>query len=415
MEQEVGGPAVAAVAGGDTDMSIRLLRTNPRYRNNPTGFSVRRSGLDWIIADASDKAVPGKRFSSESTARSELAKLDGGAVSMAASPAAPPRPAPALPSMRAAGTASRSSPNSDGDVRVAPDVVDALKIEEMIRSGEPRFKTVPGYTWYDYVDKFIAEQYYPKNNYSDMFQKELVTLTPTERARNRRRARKFRADVVFRPQQWSGWPLPPDEWEVSAPDRRITAYRSEAGAWDLLDRMFSLKDPPSVASADVRALKEALRAGISIPRYWDGRREGFNDETEYVMGGKNYAKAYFHHMLSGGKEIPYILFHIDVMDDDGHVWDYLAVVPTSGGPPIAAANRDRIKAHLMAAGGELVMQKNYAAPEWDAHFLPFLEQVAAGEHTDWDSAHDIINADGLVEAFIKERVRFFPLRRQKKR
>ena len=76
-------------------MSIRLLRTNPRYRNNPTGFSVRRSGLDWIIADARDKALPGKRFSSEAAAKSELAKLDAGAVTMALAPAlvAAPRPA----------------------------------------------------------------------------------------------------------------------------------------------------------------------------------------------------------------------------------------------------------------------------------------------------------------------------------
>jgi len=63
-------------------------------RTNPTGFSVRRSGLDWIVVDAGNKPVPGKRFSSESAALSEIGRLDAGAVTMAPAAAAPAAPRP---------------------------------------------------------------------------------------------------------------------------------------------------------------------------------------------------------------------------------------------------------------------------------------------------------------------------------
>jgi len=428
-------------------MSLRPHRTNPLYRTNPTGFSVRRSGLDWIIADAANKALPGKRFSSEAAAKSELAKLDGGAVSMAASSAAPPpraaAPAPAPrpaarqgnvsapaapPAVSAPRPASGLTGSSDGDVRVAPDVQNALRIEEIIRSGEPRF-VQEGYNQWGhfgiYRDKFIEEAYNPAWDPSMQVRKQLEQITPTERAGKRRRMRKFGLDVVYRPAAWNyeliaqGWA--PVEWEITGPPDRIDRFGGEEYAWFSLERALGSRAPPLVPSADMKALKEALREGITIPRDWDGKREAAVDDSNDVMGGRERVYANFYHVLSGGKEMPYILFWVRVSDSDGDRWHYLALVPKSGGPPVAAAGLDRIENQVRVMGGKLKRAEHYAGDAWDAHFMPFLEQVAAGEHTDWDTSRDIINADALVETFTSARTGdpyrrkdFFPLRDQKR-
>ena len=107
-------------------MSIRLLRTNPRYRNNPTGFYIKQSMLDFQIMDANGKPVPGKRVPFKQDAEAELARRNAGAVSMPAAPSprqvyqaptsrqgaplSPPRPAPSLAAATAPPPSVRTPP-----------------------------------------------------------------------------------------------------------------------------------------------------------------------------------------------------------------------------------------------------------------------------------------------------------------